>query len=244
MTRNIPPKKVTESNETIPTSRLESAALYAAGALDGAELREFESWLQSAGAPAAEVVSQFEDVVSLTAATISQDGGERPSPDVRARILDVIAKTPQEGGEAGIDDLASEAAGEEAAAAFSFLMANEGEWKASPFKGVRYRELSAGGMNSFAVVLGDLAPGAEIPGHYHRRAEEVYVLSGDLCTNGVVLGAGDYMRAAAGTFHQTAISKTGCRAIVIMGRENYPRRSLQVFDKVARGFKSLFGGAS
>ncbi|CAN5325255.1 hypothetical protein BH23VER1_BH23VER1_05110 [soil metagenome] len=215
-------------DEPIPKERQEAAALYATGVLGDRPRAEFEEWLRSASPEASRAVAELCDVAALAAATMALDAGVQPSAELRGRVLEAVADLPQ--------DRRAAVGG----AAFSFLMAGEGDWREAPFRGVRYKELSAARGSGFVVILGDLAPGARIPGHYHRRAEEVYVLSGDLCTHGRELGAGDYMRAAAGTTHGTAISKNGCRAIVIMGEENYPKRALGMIDKVSKGFRKIF----
>lgn len=55
-----------------------------------------------------------------------------------------------------------------------------------------------------------LAPGARVAGHLHSMDEECVVLEGSVCIGAdLVLQAGDFHVAAAGSSHQDATSETG-----------------------------------
>ena len=51
--------------------------------------------------------------------------------------------------------------------------------------------------------------------HHHHGAEHVYLLDGDLWSDGVELSPGDYLRADANTDHGGLYSKRGCHALVV-----------------------------
>jgi quercetin dioxygenase-like cupin family protein len=60
-----------------------------------------------------------------------------------------------------------------------------------------------------------MAPGARLPRHRHRRAEQFYMLEGDAHVRGQVLGPGDYYRAAAGTVHEDTRTEAGCVFLLV-----------------------------
>ncbi|MGL5114374.1 MAG: cupin domain-containing protein [Beijerinckiaceae bacterium] len=65
-----------------------------------------------------------------------------------------------------------------------------------------------------AIML-RMAPGAVLPDHDHDGDEEVFMLSGDLMFDDLLLGAGDYLRMPAGSHHTVGRSPSGCVAIVV-----------------------------
>jgi anti-sigma factor ChrR (cupin superfamily) len=75
------------------------------------------------------------------------------------------------------------------------------------FMRVVYQDARTGGM----TVMTRLEPGAAIPAHLHRQADEtVFVLSGDFIEAGALHPSGSYFVAAAGTPHGPHESRTGC----------------------------------
>lgn len=64
------------------------------------------------------------------------------------------------------------------------------------------------------VALVRAVPGASLPPHRHRTAEEVFVLEGDLVVGEERLGPGDYIRSEAGTLHTHNFTTTGCMILV------------------------------
>ncbi len=64
------------------------------------------------------------------------------------------------------------------------------------------------------VALVRAEPGASLPPHRHRVAEEVFVLEGDLTVGEERLGPGDYIRSEAGTLHTHNFTTTGCLILV------------------------------
>ena len=81
--------------------------------------------------------------------------------------------------------------------------------------GVRFKALSVDKARDVALVLVELAPGAQFPDHSHSEsAEEFLVISGDLWSGGRLLSAGDYYCAEVGTEHSDVKSPSGCTALL------------------------------
>ena len=66
-----------------------------------------------------------------------------------------------------------------------------GAWKQLPSFGARLKELSYMPDKGYSVFLIELDPGGRLPPHHHHGMEEVYLLYGDLRTQGKILGRGD-----------------------------------------------------
>jgi quercetin dioxygenase-like cupin family protein len=60
-----------------------------------------------------------------------------------------------------------------------------------------------------------MEPGARLPGHHHRTAEQFYMLEGDAYVTGQVLHPGDYYRAPAGTTHDVTYTQAGCLFLLV-----------------------------
>jgi anti-sigma factor ChrR (cupin superfamily) len=65
------------------------------------------------------------------------------------------------------------------------------------------------------MLLIELGPGAAIPTHDHAGSEQLYVLSGDLVTEGRTLRPGDFLHSEPGTHHRELVSPGGCMAILV-----------------------------
>lgn len=81
--------------------------------------------------------------------------------------------------------------------------------------GLRSKLLNTESETGRRTILLDIAPGTEYAGHSHDHEEELLILWGDLSFGEFVLGPGDYHHALPGGTHPTAISHTGCRALLI-----------------------------
>lgn len=122
---------------------------------------------------------------------------------------------------------------------FTHLPAGEGEWRDLPVKGARIKELSDDRADGFTTMLLEMDAGARFPAHHHHGAEQVYLLDGDLWSDGEELSPGDFLRAAADSDHGGLYSKGGCHALIITSCENYPRRSIHLYDRLAKGVKRV-----
>jgi anti-sigma factor ChrR (cupin superfamily) len=124
-------------------------------------------------------------------------------------------------------------------AGFTHVPAAEGEWRELPVKGARIKELSDDRADGFTTMLLEMDAGARFPAHHHHGAEQVYLLDGDLWSDGEELSPGDFLRAAADSDHGGLYSKGGCHALIITARENYPRRSIHLYDRLAKGVRRV-----
>jgi len=122
---------------------------------------------------------------------------------------------------------------------FTHLRQDEGEWRELPFKGVRLKELSSAEEDGFTTMLLEMDAGSKFPSHTHHGAEHVYLLDGDLISDGRELSPGDFLRACADTDHGGLASRGGCHALIITAQQNYPKKAVRLYDRVARTVRRL-----
>lgn len=125
-------------------------------------------------------------------------------------------------------------------AGFSHLRRDEGEWRELPVKGARIKELGGHQEDGFVTLLLELDAGTKFPGHEHHGAEHVYLLDGDLMTDGRKLSPGDFLRACANTYHSGLSSEGGCHALIMTAQQNYPQRSIKAYDRIAKSARRVF----
>lgn len=101
------------------------------------------------------------------------------------------------------------AASAAASAGLRTTRSRDGSWKAI-LKGIRMKPLWQGPEGN--SVLLELAPGASLPVHSHRFAEEGIVLRGHLQIGAIELGAGDYHFSPPGSHHAKIRSAHGALA--------------------------------
>jgi anti-sigma factor ChrR (cupin superfamily) len=182
----------------------ELASAHALGALNPEEAAEIEA-LAAHDSEAREEIAAFAD----TAAAFAAAASPRAVPDaaLRARIL--AAAT--EGTQAPVPVPVPLPPG------FGIVRCGSEGWTESGIPGFRFKLLSGTMGVGAHIVLAELGPGAKFPEHDHDASEGLYVLSGDLQSEGQLLGAGDFLRAEPGTHHHDLVSPSGCVALVIMG---------------------------
>ena len=83
------------------------------------------------------------------------------------------------------------------------------EWQDAPAPGVQYRQL-----HGSKTMLVRMAPGASLPTHNHKYAEQCLVLEGSIASEGVTAYAGDYTFMPAGSVHSALYSETGALFLV------------------------------
>jgi len=83
---------------------------------------------------------------------------------------------------------------------------------------MRFKVVSAGEQQDYVMLEVELAAGAHYPEHDHLGAEDLYVLTGDLQTEGMRLRPGDSFHAEPGTHHEGLRSEGGCTALLIVSR--------------------------
>jgi len=121
------------------------------------------------------------------------------------------------------------------------LRKDEQSWINLPIKGARLMELSARKKDGFVMSIIDVAPGTVFPEHDHHGVEMAYILEGDLEADGVMLEAGDFFRADAGTHHGTHFSPSGCRAMIVTANENYRHKTMATLNVMQKAYRKVKG---
>lgn len=189
-------------------SLLELAAAHALGALEPDEQRLLES-LAAADPEVRAELAAFEAVTS----GMLQGLRPAPPPDrIRAQVLARIRNTPQQPSFAGPSQ---KAVTHVPADGFHFLRPAEGQWSPGPYPGTRIQVLSTDLRRNYMLLYIELEPGAIFPEHDHRGAEELFVVQGDLVTEGRHLRAGDFVHGEAGSHHHDLRSPGGCHALLL-----------------------------
>lgn len=187
-------------------------ALEAVGALEGVDAVRLRQRLESDPA-ARDELKRFLDVAGAVGALVQP---RRPSAGLRKRVLDQIANRPQvRGGEATVPGTGTHPAG--LAEGFR-LTRHDAPWMPAPLPGMRFKVVSAGPQQEYVMLEVELAAGAHYPEHDHLGPEDLYVLTGDLQTEGMRLGPGDVFHAESGTHHEGLRSEGGCTALLIVSR--------------------------
>jgi anti-sigma factor ChrR (cupin superfamily) len=184
----------------------ELAALYALGALDKKDADAFEEHLSSCDGCAAEV-REFELVGSSLA--LAPTPAEPPA-EARSKLLSRIANEDQHG------------SGSQPTRPVDFLIVrkNEGEWVETSDKGVSIKVLFVDRGRNTVTTLVRMEPGARIPRHRHRGAEQCIVLEGDVRSGSEEMTAGDFNCSLAGSIHDELISDGGA-LLFIVAPESY-----------------------
>jgi len=212
----------TESNE--PRDRAaELAALQAVGALDGEDAASMAHCDVCPFGRAAITALGFENAAAAISATVFPP--VVPSAGLKDKIMARIAPAVPEPKEPDSN----------------FIFSDEGEWQTLPGGQIRIKTLSDLPEAGHAMILLEATPGAVFLPHFHEGSEEVFLISGDLTSNGRILGPGDYLRHAAGTHHEKATSEHGCRAILVTARENHPRKAIAAYSELRNLVKGVLG---
>ena len=183
----------------------ELAALNAAGALDGDDLREFQESLARADAATKSEMARLNNLAGYIG--VSRSSGASLPPGLKAKVMKQIQARAQ-------------ARRERALPYFFSIRSAEGQWTQLPVPGVRCKELSAGSKN-YKVTLYELAPGTRFPSHHHSGPEECFVLSGYFHVQGSILHAGDFHHADPNSDHEESFTVAGCQLLVVAANADY-----------------------
>ena len=104
---------------------------------------------------------------------------------------------------------------------FSFVFDNNSEWIDYPIKGIKFKPLSLNKEKNYLMLLLKAEAGCQYPSHHHSGAEECYVIEGDLCAEGKVLGPGDFHHAEGDSDHKSLFTKNGCTLLIVADPEDY-----------------------
>lgn len=187
-------------------------ALEAVGALEGLDAERLRQRLMT-DAPARLELQRFMEVAAALAGTVPR---QRPSASLRGKVLARIARTPQAKNDPGTADRVEERV-VKVPPGFQFVP-REAPWIQGPLPGVRFKLLSAAPDQGHVILEVELGPGAVYPEHEHIGPEDMYVLTGDLQTEGMMLGPGDSFHAEPGTSHDGLRSVEGCTALLIVSK--------------------------
>lgn len=196
----------------------ELAHLYAAEGL-GCNSLAFEKWLANASDEELKVFSEEVDAISTLTLALTDD--------CQAPVLDLEAITSPRQETKNFPP------------GFFYQAADFGEWRELPVKGARIKELSNQPADGFTVMMLEMDPGARFPSHNHKGAEHVYLLDGDLYSDGEKLSPGDFLRAAANSHHGGLYSENGCHALIITAQNNYPAKAIHLFDRLAKAARKV-----
>ena len=184
----------------------ELTALYAAGLLDGDELREFQNLLAKNDPAVERELGCWNEVVA--AATVVMTGPRKAPANLKARVM------------AQIGAVAKPLPAKPAVNFYSILQ-SEGEWQTLPVPGVRVKNLAADTRRGLSVQLYELAPGARFPSHHHSGPEECFVVSGDFHVEGRVLHGGDFHHAEEESDHGESFTENGCTLLVMVATADF-----------------------
>jgi anti-sigma factor ChrR (cupin superfamily) len=182
------------------------AALYALGALDPEEARDFEEHASQC-APCAEELRCFRAVAAALAVA---PGEAEPPASVRSRLL---ARVSEGGGREAADESAS--TGDESAAGFLVVRRDEGKWRPTGDAGISYKLLYADAERGTYTTLVRMEPGSRIPAHRHLGVEQCLVLEGDLRSGDTEMSAGDFNCSLAGSVHGEVVTDGGALLLFV-----------------------------
>lgn len=212
-------------NDLPPEPLDEQAMLYALGSLPETERQQFETCLQCPHSAATAKLAAYTNLVGTISAGMQPE--KAPNPVLKDRIMAAIDATEPTAAPAASAPTAA------VPAAISFLMQNEGRWHATPYPGVKLRELSNASADT-AIFMLQLDPGTKFPDHDHHGSEDLYLLSGDLDINGTRMAPGDFMHSAPNSKHHDMFSPGGCQALVVTSRKNYSSQAMHAYSKLNR----------
>ena len=204
------------SHTTLDEEAAGRAALYALGALEGEEARDFEQHVASGCAACAAELRELEGVV----AALGQAAPEAEPPEgVRARLLALVS---DEGGGGGATAARAEPAGAPAddfdapgGKGFLVVRAGEGEWLPTDDEGVAYKLLFADPGRETVTTLVRMRPGSRIRSHRHLGVEQCLVLEGDVRSGSTRMTAGDFNCSLPGSVHEELVTDGGALLLLV-----------------------------
>jgi anti-sigma factor ChrR (cupin superfamily) len=201
------------------------AALYALGALEGDEAREFEEHLAAGCQPCAAEMRLFEGVVADLGLAAPE---AEPPAGVRSRLLALVSEggggapggaadddcveTAHPAADVAPDDGTKLRGGDEG---FLVLRAGEGEWLPTEDVGVAYKLLFADPGRGTVTTLVKMHPGSRIRSHRHLGVEQCLVLEGDVRSGAIWMTAGDFNCSLPGSVHEELVTDKGALLLLV-----------------------------
>ena len=208
------------SHTTVDEEQAGRAALYALGALEGDEAREFEEHLAAGCAACAAEVRELDAVAGdLGLAAFEAE----PPAGVRARLLALVSEG---GGGSGSNEVRgdgpslAEKGARDVPPGFLVLRAGEGRWRPTDDAGVAFKLLFADRERGTITTLVRMEPGSRIRSHRHLGVEQCLVLEGDVRSGEVAMTAGDFNCSMPGSIHEELVSDHGA-LLLLVSPEHY-----------------------
>lgn len=208
---------------------LESAALYATGALSAADAHPFEEHLaRGCGACAAELAGHEATLAQLdrlaAEEVLARDPSLAPSDAARRELLVRIGEAAGSGERKPSIDRTwqkwSASSAAHSADGLTTVPASEQGWESIGVAGIDVRKLSVDPVRRLATMLVRMAPGTQYPPHRHASREECFVVSGAVEVAGRTLRAGDYQVADEGSTHGVQTTEEGCLLFIVSSQDD------------------------
>ena len=204
------------SHTTVDEEAAGRAALYALGALEGDEAREFEEHLTAGCEACAAELRDFETVAGdLGLAALEAE----PPASARARLLALIS---EDGGAPGDETTRGDGPNlsKDIPPGFLVVRADEGRWRPTDDAGVSFKLLFADRERGTITTLVRMESGSRIRSHRHLGVEQCLVLEGDVRSGHVGMKAGDFNCSMPGSVHEELVSDGGA-LLLLVSPEHY-----------------------
>ena len=191
------------SHTTFDEEAAGRAALYALGALEGDEAREFEEHLAAGCAACEAELREFETVAGDLGLAARE---AEPPAGVRARLLALVSEDKGGDGPNLLNDVGP---------GFLVVRSGEGRWRPTADAGVTFKLLFADQERGTVTTLVRMEPGSRIRSHRHLGVEQCLVLEGDVRSGQVGMRAGDFNCSMPGSVHEELVSDGGALLLLV-----------------------------
>ncbi len=193
----------------------ELASLNSLGALDGAEVQEFERLMANADDAMRKEIASWDATAAKLAHHVRPIVA--PKASVKSNLMRAIA-------ERHATERALEGPGNfklENAQGISTLFTKKMEWLQHPVPGIRFKVLSENVKRNYVTMLMQVDPGTVFPEHHHTGDEECYVISGSFTLGDKRIGTGDFHHGDETSDHATIVCDEGCLLLLVVAKEDY-----------------------
>lgn len=188
----------------------ERAALYLAGAMSDDERHVFEEAVVAGDESLIAELRRLEPAADALADGVAVE----PDPSTREKLMTRIKGASSDAAPSDVKVWNMWQASDASGTLFT-MRSDEGGWEETGVDGVLVRRLFVDQQANRMTAMFRMSPGAEYVPHRHDAPEECYVLEGDLQVgDDVIMRAGDYQRAPAGSHHGVQRTESGCLLLV------------------------------